>query len=37
MCRFLDVPVDEILTPSVDTLVICADVRDPGNAGTVIR
>ncbi len=37
VCRFLDVPVDEILTPSVDTLVICADVRDPGNAGTVIR
>lgn len=41
VCRFLDVPLDEVLAPSVvherGTLVICADVRDPGNAGTVIR
>jgi TrmH family RNA methyltransferase len=61
-CRFLDVPLDEVLGPVVEerasalrraasasersveasvskprTLVICADVRDPGNAGTVIR
>ncbi len=36
-CRFLDVSLDEVLTPSARTVVICADVRDPGNAGTVIR
>ncbi|WP_027862166.1 RNA methyltransferase [Marmoricola sp. URHB0036] len=35
-CRFLDVPLDQLISkPQV--LVICADVRDPGNAGTVIR
>jgi TrmH family RNA methyltransferase len=34
-CRFLDVPLDDLL--SHQTLAICADVRDPGNAGTVIR
>jgi RNA methyltransferase, TrmH family len=45
VCRFLDVELDALLDPtSVDlvetpprTIVICADVRDPGNAGTVIR
>jgi TrmH family RNA methyltransferase len=75
VCRFLDVPLEEVLgsvveerapttsvveerapalrraasasersvetsvskPPSPKTLVICADVRDPGNAGTVIR
>ena len=41
VCRFLDVPLDDVLAPpaagSQQTLVICADVRDPGNAGTVIR
>ena len=36
-CRFLDVPLDGVLSAAVQTLVICADVRDPGNAGTVIR
>src|SRR6476469_3145977 len=35
VCRFLDVPLEEVLAGR--TLVICADVRDPGNAGTVIR
>ncbi|MGH3351183.1 MAG: TrmH family RNA methyltransferase [Nocardioides sp.] len=34
LCRFLDVPLTDITGPLV---VICADVRDPGNAGTVIR
>ncbi len=36
VCRFLDVSLDAVLAPS-SALVICADVRDPGNAGTVIR
>jgi RNA methyltransferase, TrmH family len=35
VCRFLDVPLADL--PAANTLVICADVRDPGNAGTVIR
>ncbi len=55
VCRFLDVPLDEICSRSrcgsvsdeprdprtgrraPRLVVICADVRDPGNAGTVIR
>ena len=43
VCRFLDVPLDRVLEPTRGgedlnpTIVICADVRDPGNAGTVIR
>ena len=48
VCRFLDVPLQDLLIrPPVaeearspvwkGPLVICADVRDPGNAGTVIR
>ena len=37
VCRFLDRPLDELLAAVHDLLVICADVRDPGNAGTVIR
>lgn len=58
VCRFLDVDLDNLLSPTPvveertpvveergrivsnprsSTLVICADVRDPGNAGTVLR
>jgi TrmH family RNA methyltransferase len=47
LCRHLDVPLDKLLseveegrgpvTKPPALLVICADVRDPGNAGTVIR
>jgi TrmH family RNA methyltransferase len=47
VCRFLDVPVAEVVEsapgtsagPPGDTrlLAICVDVRNPGNAGTVIR
>lgn len=36
VCRVLDVPLEEVLATSGD-LVVCADVRDPGNAGTVVR
>ncbi len=37
VCRFLDVPFDEVLASAPRLLAVCADVRDPGNAGTVIR
>ncbi len=36
VCRFLDVPLERAVDRS-RLVVICADVRDPGNAGTVIR
>jgi len=32
---YLDVPLDEVLGASF--LVVCVDVRDPGNAGTILR
>lgn len=35
VCRHLDVPLADALVG--DVVVICADVRDPGNAGTIIR
>lgn len=41
VCRFLDRPLTAVLPePPVATpalVAVCADVRDPGNAGTVIR
>lgn len=37
VCRHLDAPLEHVLAVSPRLLVICADVRDPGNAGTVIR
>ncbi len=41
VCRFVDRPVAELLAATSAGLprlvVICVDVRDPGNAGTVIR
>jgi TrmH family RNA methyltransferase len=36
LCRYVDVPVAEALA-GARLVAICADVRDPGNAGTVIR
>jgi RNA methyltransferase, TrmH family len=36
LCRYVDVPVDRAID-GARLVVICADVRDPGNAGTVIR
>jgi RNA methyltransferase, TrmH family len=38
VCSFLDVPVGEALAAGEGRLaVLCADVRDPGNAGTLVR
>ncbi|MCF6379542.1 RNA methyltransferase [Nocardioides KLBMP 9356] len=37
VCRFVDVPLQQLLETSSPPLVVCADVRDPGNAGTIIR
>jgi TrmH family RNA methyltransferase len=36
VCRYLDVPIAELVA-GARLVAICADVRDPGNAGTVIR
>lgn len=36
-CRFVDRSLGELLATRPRLLVVCADVRDPGNAGTVIR
>ena len=36
VCRFLDEPAADVWS-GLDLVAICADVRDPGNAGTVIR
>lgn len=37
VCRFLDMPAADVLASRPRLLAVCADVRDPGNAGTVIR
>ena len=37
VARNLDVPIGDVLTANPRLIVICAQVRDPGNAGTVIR
>ena len=36
VCRFLDQAPAEVVRDA-DLVAICADVRDPGNAGTVVR
>ncbi len=36
-CRFLDTPFEEILTARPKLVAVLAHVRDPGNAGTVLR
>lgn len=36
VCRFVDRPLS-VTVSEASLLAICADVRDPGNAGTVIR
>ncbi len=37
VCRFVDRPVAHVLDRAPRLVAICADVRDPGNAGTVVR
>lgn len=41
VCRFLDVPLESVVGPAPEAghrvVAVCADVRDPGNAGTMIR
>ncbi|RYJ20784.1 rRNA methylase [Streptomyces sp. L-9-10] len=37
VCRFLDSPFEEILRARPQLVAVLAHVRDPGNAGTVLR
>ncbi|NGO08143.1 RNA methyltransferase [Streptomyces sp. HC44] len=37
ICRFLDLPFEEILEAGPRLVAVLAHVRDPGNAGTVLR
>ena len=37
VCRSVDVPLGDVVRPGARLVVCCAQVRDPGNAGTVVR
>ncbi len=37
VCHFLEASLDTALAVAPDLVVVCAHIRDPGNAGTVIR
>jgi RNA methyltransferase, TrmH family len=37
VCRFVDVPLDALLTRKPRLVAVLVSVRDPGNAGTVLR
>jgi RNA methyltransferase, TrmH family len=37
VCRFVDVPLADLLARAPRLVVVLASVRDPGNAGTVLR
>lgn len=37
VCRHLDRPLRDVIPPDARTVAVLANVRDPGNAGTVIR
>jgi RNA methyltransferase, TrmH family len=37
VCTFVDVPLDSVLAARPQLVTVLANVRDPGNAGTVLR
>ncbi len=37
VCRLVDVPLSDVLAARPELVAVCADIRDPGNAGTVVR
>ncbi len=37
VCRSVDVPLAEALSTRPGLVAVCVDVRDPGNAGTIVR
>ena len=37
VCRFVDVPLGKLIAAAPQLVVLLAGVRDPGNAGTVLR
>ncbi|MEU5683223.1 TrmH family RNA methyltransferase [Streptomyces venezuelae] len=37
VCRFLDVPFEDVLAARPRLVAVLSNVRDPGNAGTVLR
>ncbi|MFI5487229.1 TrmH family RNA methyltransferase [Micromonospora echinaurantiaca] len=37
VCRHLDVPLDQALAAAPRLVAVLAEIRDPGNAGTVLR
>jgi RNA methyltransferase, TrmH family len=37
VCRFVDVPLESLLASAPRLVAVLANVRDPGNAGTVLR
>ncbi|TPV51317.1 RNA methyltransferase [Pseudarthrobacter phenanthrenivorans] len=37
VCRFVDVPLEEVLDGGPRLIAVLCQVRDPGNAGTVLR
>ncbi|WP_104179903.1 RNA methyltransferase [Arthrobacter sp. B0490] len=37
VCRFVDAPLEEVLATAPRLVAVLVEVRDPGNAGTIIR